>query len=97
MNAAFSSPVNIEKELVRELRFPSGEVLQDQEQRHRRQAELDRALVLGNVDHNKVRIIFSDAEGTKEVQTTIWAVTDERIILKSGMVIPIRRILEVIT
>jgi uncharacterized protein (UPF0248 family) len=97
MNAAFSSPVNIEKEMVRELRFPTGEVLHDQEQRHRRQAELDRALVLGNVDHNKVRIVFQDSEGTKEVQTTIWAVTDERIILKSGMVIPIRRILEVIT
>ncbi len=95
--AAIPSLINIEKEQVRELRFPAGEVLHNEEERHRRQSELDRALVLGNVDHNKVRIIFSDSEGLKEVQTTIWAVTDERIILKSGMVIPIRRIVEVIT
>jgi uncharacterized protein (UPF0248 family) len=95
--SAIPSLISIEKEQVRDLRFPANEVLETEEQRHRRQAELDRALVLGNIDHNKVRIIFADAEGVKEVQTTIWAVTDERIILKSGMVIPIRRILEVIT
>lgn len=87
----------IEKERVRDLHFPPGEVLDTYEEIRRRRAELDRALVLGNVDHNKVCIVFQDSEGAKMVETTIWAVTEERVILKSGMIIPIRCILEVKT
>ncbi len=97
MTAAVRMPVTIEKEQVRDLRFPKEEVLNNAEDMRRRRAELDRALVLGNMDHNKVRIIFQDDTDTKLVETTIWAVTEERVILKSGMVIPIRRIQEVIT
>ncbi len=87
----------IEKEIVGDLSFPKQDVLATVEERRTRRIELDRALILGNVDHCKVRIYFTDNEGFKQVETTIWAVTEERIILKSGMVIPIRRIHEVIT
>lgn len=87
----------IDKEFVRDLSFPKEDVLATIEERRLRRLELDRALILGNVDHSKVKILFSDGEGLKQVETTIWAVTEERIILKSGMVIPIRRIHEVIT
>lgn len=87
----------IEKEVVRDLSFPKEDVLATSEERRQRRMTLDRALILGNVDHSKVKIYFSDNEGFKQVETTIWAVTEERIILKSGMVIPIRRIHEVIT
>jgi uncharacterized protein (UPF0248 family) len=97
MNTHTSMPVFIAKEQVGELRFPSTEVLDNADAKHIRQAELNRALILGNVDHNKVRIIFSDTEGLKAVETTIWAVTEKRVILKSGMAIPIHRINEVIT
>ena len=87
----------IDKEFVRDLSFPKDDVLTSAEERRQRRMELDRALILGNVDHSKVKIFFSDNEGFKQVETTIWAVTEERIILKSGMVIPIRRIHEVVT
>lgn len=87
----------IDKENVGDLSFPKEDVLSTTEERRKRRIELDRALILGNVDHSKVRIYFSDNEGYKQVETTIWAVTEERIILKSGMVIPIKRIHEVIT
>jgi uncharacterized protein YjiK len=87
----------IEKETVSELSFPKEDVLSTTDDRKQRRNELDRALILGNVDHSKVKIIFSDMEGMKQVETTIWAVTEERIILKSGMVIPIRRIHQIIT
>lgn len=97
MNATTGKPVLIQKEQVGELRFPSAEVLDNPEAIRLRRAELDRALILGNVDHNKVRIIFMDSEGPKMVETTIWAVTELRVILKSGMAIPIHRILEIIT
>jgi hypothetical protein len=49
------------------------------------------------MDRSKVRIIFSDDEGKKMIETTIWAVTPERIILKSGMMIPVNRIHEIVT
>lgn len=97
MNTATTTAVVIDKEFVRDLRFPKDDVLATPEERRLRRIELDRALILGNVDHAKVKINFSDSEGVKQVETTIWAVTEERIILKSGMVIPIRRIHEVIT
>ena len=97
MNTATTTATVIDKEIVRDLSFPKEDVLATNEERRLRRLTLDRALILGNVDHSKVRIYFSDNEGFKQVETTIWAVTEERIILKSGMVIPIRRIHEVIT
>lgn len=87
----------IEKEIISEMSFPKEDVLSNADERRQRRNELDRALILGNVDHSKVKIIFSDMTGMKQVETTIWAVTEERIILKSGMVIPIRRIHQIIT
>jgi len=98
MNATTThQPILIDKDQVKDLRFPKAEVLTTIEEIVRRKEELRRALVLGNVDHNKVKIIFSDMEGEKMVETTIWAVTELRIVLKSGMVIPINRIHGIIT
>jgi hypothetical protein len=94
---ATATAMIIDKEIVRDLSFPKDDVLASSEEKRLRRMQLDRALILGNVDHSKVRIYFTDNEGFKQVETTIWAVTEERIILKSGMVIPIRRIHEVVT
>jgi len=97
MQNATQQAVLIDKDQVKDLRFPTIEVLNSTEEVIRRKEQLRRALVLGNVDHNKVKIIFSDSTGQKIAETTIWAVTDTRIILKSGMVIPIHRIHEIVT
>lgn len=97
MSAAIDSPTIIQKEEVAQLHFPPGEVLKSADERIRRRFELDRAMVLGNMDHGKARITFRDTEGLKQVETTIWAVTEERVILKSGMVIPIRCITDIKT
>src|SRR4051812_29756143 len=97
MHATSTSPVLIDKDQVKDLRFPHDEILTSAEASAKRQNDLSRALTLGNHHHNKVRIIFSDNQGVKMVETTIWAVTELRIILKSGMVIPINRIMEIIT
>ena len=97
MQNATQNAVLIDKNDVKDLRFPQSEVLNCIEDILSRKEQLRRALVLGNVDHNKVRIIFSDTQGEKMVETTIWAVTEVRIILKSGMVIPIHRIHQIIT
>ena len=95
-NTSTSKPLSIEKEEVALLKFPDAEVLTTKDEIKIRAAGLDRALKLGNLEHNKIKIIFEDNEGVKQVNTTIWGVTDKRIILKKGIVIPINRIHELI-
>lgn len=95
-NTITSKPLSIEKEAVAFLKFPDMEVLTSEDDIKIRTANLDRALKLGNLEHNKIKIVFEDDNGIKQVNTTIWGVTDKRIILKKGVVIPINRIHEVI-
>jgi hypothetical protein len=82
----------IEKENIENLKFPSTDVLSDSEKIKERKAELDRALSLGNLEHTKIRIFFEDDSSCKVVDTTVWGVTDKRVILKQGVVIPIHRV-----
>jgi hypothetical protein len=82
----------VEKESVRKMIFPREEVLQTTDSTLERKSMLDRATILSNLYHNKVKILFSDVEGSKVVDTTIWATTDHAIMLKGGIVIPIHRI-----
>lgn len=82
----------IEKEAISELHFPEIDVLEDKDEIKRRNSDLDRALTLGNLEHSKIRIYFEDDSSKKVVETTIWGVTDKRVILKQGVVIPINRI-----
>ncbi len=89
MNATFE---NIDKEKIQSLRFPKGDVLIDREEQYQRQSELRRGLALGNLEHEKIRIYFEDASSKKVVETTVWAVTDNQVILKKGVGIPINRI-----
>lgn len=83
----------IDKEKISSLSFPSNDVLDDDKEaiKHRKE-ELDRALTLGNLEHLKIKIYFEDDTSKKMVDTTIWGLTEERIILKQGVVIPIKRI-----
>lgn len=57
---------------------------------------LHHATSLGNLDQHKVNILFEDNEGVKRVNTTIWALTGNRIILKNNRSIPINRIHSVV-
>nr|WP_317632919.1 hypothetical protein [uncultured Flavobacterium sp.] len=85
----------ITKEEIVSLIFPTDDVLTDKNDIKQRQADLERALTLGNVEHGKIKIYFVDNEKSYVVDTTIWGITDQRIILKKGVVIPINRILKV--
>jgi hypothetical protein len=86
------TPIIVSKESIAEMQFPSDDVIKNEEQRNARQKDLERATTLGNVEHNKIKIVFEDKDGVKQVETTIWATTDKRIVLKGGVVIPINRI-----
>ena len=87
----------IDKEKIGTLTFPNSDVLDDDKEAiKQRKEELDRALTLGNLEHHKIQIYFEDDVSKKMVDTTIWGLTEERIILKQGVVIPIRRIYKTI-
>lgn len=86
----------IEKELIENLYFPIEQVLEELKDRTQLKAELERAQVLGNVEHAKIKIYFEDAVSKKVVDTTVWGVTDQEIILKKGVTIPIHRIYKIV-
>lgn len=88
-------PLLVSKEDVSGLKFPHEEVLKSKDEITLRHNNLERALKLGNIEHNKIKIIFQDTHGLKQVETTIWGVTDKRVILKQGVLIPISCIHEV--
>ncbi len=86
----------IDKEVIPTLNFPKDEVLVDKEAISSRKNDLDRALSLGNLEHVKIKIYFEDDASKKMVETTIWGVTEERVILKQGVVIPVNRIHKIV-
>ena len=86
----------IDKEIIASLNFPKSDVLEDKDEITSRKNELDRALSLGNLEHVKIKIYFEDDKSKKMVETTIWGVTDNRVILKQGVVIPVNRIHKIV-
>lgn len=82
----------IEKEKVSDLFFPQGEVLENQNLIRERMFALHRATSLGNIHQRKVTLIFEDKDGLKSVRTTIWAISDRKVILKEGRSIPVPRV-----
>jgi hypothetical protein len=85
-------PEVIQKETVSTLHFPSNDVIASNDDKKIRSSQLQRAILLGNNQKRKVKIVFEDDKNIKKVETTIWAVTEKSILLKGGVFIPIRRI-----
>lgn len=57
--------------------------------------QVDRAVRLGNGAKSKVKILFQTKEGIRLVNTTVWAATEDYILLKGGKAIPIDAILDI--
>jgi len=76
----------IEKEEVTNLHFPTEAIqIRSRDEQKLLVHKLETATTLGNVHHNKIKIIFQDDEGLKEVRTTIWATGEKHIVLKKGI------------
>lgn len=85
----------VQKEHLQGLHFLKSEVLTENILRQRRQYNLNRALILSNLDHNKALITFKTEENyIFKVEATIWAVTEDYILLKGGVTIPVRSIVD---
>lgn len=87
--------IQIQKEDVVNLKFPNEEVLFTEDEKIALRKQLEQATTLGNGDHGKIKIYFKDTEGTKKIETTIWATGEKNIVLKQGITIPIKRIIAV--
>jgi hypothetical protein len=85
----------IQKEDIAQLKFPGDEVLSEEADKKILRKKLEQATTLGNIEHNKIKIFFRDTEGLKKVETTIWATGENNIILKQGITIPIKRIVDI--
>ena len=86
----------VPKEQLSNLKFIKNEVIPETVLQRLRKFELDRALILGNIDHNKVSIVFATEDGALfQVTTTIWAVTEDYVALKGGVHIPIKAIVAI--
>lgn len=93
--ASAATVSRVEKEDINRLVFPSEEVLTTPEAIEQRRVALEQAVVLGNTYKGKTKIIFEDGDTILQIETHIWGLTDKRVILKQGIVIPIHRIHEV--
>jgi len=80
------------KEDIPKLKIPNREVLTSEEQIRQRKSDLENAMKLGNNEHNKVKIVFESEEGPMMVETTVWEMTQNYVILKSNTHVPIRSI-----
>ncbi|WP_233194491.1 MULTISPECIES: hypothetical protein [Aquimarina] len=86
----------VQKEQIKFLKFPKNDVLDKRKDQIDRFLELQRALSLGNLEHQKVKIVFVDDTGLKKVETTIWGITDKEVILKQSTIIPLERIISIL-
>lgn len=84
------------KEYLYALKFTEEDVFKTRREQELRMHSLNKALYLGNVLKNKVRIYFKDSlKRIIFIDTTIWGVTKEDVILKKGVTLPIKSVLEI--
>ena len=96
MKIKANSSNSYSKEEVASLKFPDKDVMSDKDDVIQRKLDLERALTLGNLEHLKIKIFFEDDSSKRVTETTVWGITADEVILKKGVVIPIKRIHKII-
>ncbi|MCG9910633.1 MAG: hypothetical protein MH137_04960 [Flavobacteriales bacterium] len=85
----------IEKEEVHQVKFPTEDVLLTSGEKEIRFAKLEKAMLLGNGYKAKVKIVFQTTEGLRKVETTVWEASENQLMLKGDVLIPIHAIVDV--
>lgn len=95
MNAQ-TQKFQIDKSELFGISFSNEEVLDSSQKQLERSINLMKSLTLGNIYKQHVKISFKNKEGNLlKTIATIWAVTEAYIILKGGLNIPIKSVLEI--
>lgn len=83
----------MKKEDLKDVKFSHEEVVEDPIRQKLRMADLYKAQALGNLEKLKVRIEFLlEDHSHRMVETTVWAVGENHLMLKGGINIPVRAI-----
>lgn len=96
MEVHFKNAMLVDKSAIPAYKFPKEDVFKSVDQKKDILIKLRIATILGNLEKIKCKIIFKDNQNIKAVETTIWATCEKNIVLKSGVFIPINRIVDVI-
>lgn len=86
----------VNKEDLHNYHFSNREVLTEPDIINQRRVLLEESLLLGNDYKTKVHMFCQTTEGIIDVYTTVWALTDTHVEIKSGKDIPIHCIHQVI-
>ena len=90
-----SDSSRVQKEEIVKFRFPEEDILSSIPKRSFRISALIAAMKMGNQRKRKVTIEFEDYDGRKQVNTTVWGLTLNKVQLKGDSFIPLHRVREV--
>ena len=85
----------IDKEKINTIIFPSYDVLDRIDEIESREKELKKAMTLGNIYKQKVKIVFRDINSQKTTETTIWNADSGHVTLKGGVILPLKSIIRI--
>lgn len=86
----------IDKADLNNIAFFDKEVLESPKEKVDRSIKLMRSLSLGNLYKQHVKLVFKDSMGNLfKTTVTIWAVTESYVLLKGGVHVPIKSIVDV--
>lgn len=85
----------INKEEIKSLNFYSRDVVNDKQSVKQRLKKLFLAMQAGNSFKHKVKIYFQDVFGYKYVETTVWYASESHVMLKGGVLLPVKSIVDV--
>lgn len=85
----------IPKEEVSHFKFVTYDVLNTEEERKERFGKLQKAMLLGNGYKAKVKITFETLEGRRKIETTVWEASEDQLMIKSDVMIPIHAVVDV--
>ncbi|WP_380869609.1 hypothetical protein [Sphingobacterium corticis] len=81
----------IEKEEIQKYKFVPAEV----DGTEAFLSKLSSAQRLGNEFKAKTALTFMTEDGPKRVETTVWSLTEKYLVLKAGVLIPLRSLIDV--
>ncbi len=86
----------ISKEQIPFQLISNDEVLKNAAQQKNRREQLQKAFMQNRLFYSKATIVFQTLGGRKEVSANIWEVTDNHVMLKGGINIPVQCIYDVV-
>lgn len=76
-----------------ELHFAKTDVLHDRLQQSMRSYNLQRAMQLCCIEHETVNLVFTTDQGLSvQLETLVWAVSDDFVLLQGGWFLPVKAI-----